>query len=771
MLLARIPKPILLTAALALALASAHPSHTSQNLDSSQAHHDHKAKGQTPASTTTPQRGPGHQRMLQVLQEIAARGAHEHPFMGDGRVQELTRQLADLEARSSEVTTPAYWGDDLNRWQVLLDLGIAELRLSRLEVGIEHLLAAYRLLPKIKPYAKKAQVDKTIFELGVGYMRFGETLNCALQHNAESCLLPLRGSGIHTLPEGSKNAIRYFTEVLESTSPGEVYGYYYPSLWLLNIAHMTLGQYPDKVPEQYRIPWSKFESEAPFPHFPNVAMKLGLDTFNLAGGVIIEDFDGDGDLDIVTSNWDISGPMHLFINNSDGTFSDRTREAGLEGLLGGLNLLQADYNNDGHPDILVLRGAWAGKAGQHPKSLLRNRGDGTFEDVTFEAGLAEVNYPTQTAGWADYDNDGDLDLFVGNESDDTVLRVPSQLFQNRGDGTFRDVAAEAGVKFYAFTKGVSWGDYDGDGFPDLYVSNFKSMNRLYRNQGNGTFKDVTVQLGVGNPITSFPCWFWDYNNDGVLDLFVSSYDGTIAHQARHRLGLPRLFEKACLYEGDGHGGFREVADQRGLGSPMQPMGSNFGDLDNDGYLDFYLGTGDPSYSSIVPNLMFLNRAGQRFADISVAGGFAQLQKGHAVAFADLDNDGDLDVFEKMGGAYPGDAFSDALYENPGMGNNWMAVQLVGRQSNRSAIGARIRVQIEENGVTRSVYRHVNSGGSFGANPLRQTIGLGKAKAAQSPGDLLAADRQDADPDEPTSGPVHPSRRGRRGLHEVVPEAC
>ena len=174
---------------------------------------------------------------------------------------------------------------------------------------------------------------------------------------------------------------------------------------------MTLGQYPDKVPERYRIPWSSFESEVPFPHFPNVAMKLGLDTFNLAGGVIIEDFDGDGDLDIVTSNWDISGPMHLFSNNSDGTFSDRTREAGLEGLLGGLNLLQADYDNDGHPDILVLRGAWAGKAGQHPKSLLRNLGDGTFEDVTFEAGLAEVNYPTQTAGWADYDNDGDLGPF------------------------------------------------------------------------------------------------------------------------------------------------------------------------------------------------------------------------------------------------------------------------------------------------------------------------------------------------------------------------
>jgi len=733
MFLLRISKLILFPLTLAvislgLLLSAPNPTQKSEESDSSHAHHKHKDAGQKPTGRGGPPRGPGHQRMLQLLQEIAASGAREHPFMGDRRAQELSRRLADLEAHASEVTTPRYQGD-LDRWQVLLDLGIAEIRLSKLEAGIEHLLSAYQLLPKIKPYLQKTQVDKTIFELGVSYMRFGETLNCGLQHNAESCVLPIRGGGIHTLREGSTKAVWYLTEVLESTSPDQTSGYHYPALWLLNIAQMTLGQYPDQVPERYRIPWSKFESEVPFPRFPNITMKLGLDIFNLAGGVIIDDFDGDGDLDIVTSTWDISKPMHLFVNNSDGTFSDKSQEAGLEGLLGGLNLLQADYDNDGHTDILVLRGAWAGNAGRHPKSLLRNLGDGTFEDVTFAAGLAEVNYPTQTAGWADYDNDGDLDLFVGNEADDTV-RAPSQLFQNQGDGTFRDVAAQTGVKFYAFTKGVSWGDYDGDGFPDLYVSNYKSMNRLYRNQGDRTLKDVTLQAGVAYPKNSFPAWFWDYNNDGALDLFVASYDGTIAHQALYRLARPSGFEKACLYEGDGRGRFREVADERGVGVPMQVMGSNFGDLNNDGFLDFYLGTGDPSFGTIVPKLMFLNCAGQKFADISVAGGFAHLQKGHAVAFADLDNDGDLDVFEKMGGAYPGDAFSDAFYENPGMGNGWMTVQVVGRQSNRSAIGARIRVEIEENGVTRSIYRHVNSGGSFGANPLRQTLGLGKAKAAK-----------------------------------------
>ena len=711
-------------------LSSSLPTHTSQDSKASHTHHKHRHEDAThrPSGTGTSEAGPGHQRMIQVLHEIAVRSEEDHPYMGLGRIRSLSKALADLEARSSEVTTPEYWGD-LNRWKVLLELGMTELRMGREQAGIDHLLAAYRLLPTIRPHIQKTKVNETIFELGVGYMRLGETQNCALQHNAESCILPLRGGGIHTLREGSTKATQYFTEILENSSTADLSGFNLPALWLLNIAHMTLDQYPDQVPEQYRIPSSTFESEVPFPHFPNIAMKLDLGTFNLAGGAIVEDFDGDGDLDIVTSSWDTSGPMHLFRNNADGTFSDRTQQAGLEGLLGGLNLLQADYDNDGNTDILVLRGAWAGMQGRDPNSLLRNRGDGTFEDVTFEAGLAEVSYPTQTADWADYDNDGDLDLFIGNESDND-LRSPWQLFQNQGDGTFRDVASEAGVKGHGFTKGVSWGDYDGDRFPDLYVSNFSELNRLYRNRGNGTFEDVTSQLGVAHPKSSFPVWFWDYNNDGALDLFVSSYGGHIAHQAAHRLGLSPRFEKACLYEGDGQGGFREVAEQRGLGVPMQPMGSNFGDLDNDGYLDFYLGTGDPSYASVVPNLMFSNQGGQRFADVSVSGGFAHLQKGHGVVFADLDSDGDLDVFEQMGGAFPGDAFSDALYENPGMGNNWMAVQLVGQQSNRSAIGARIRVQIEENGLTRSIYRHINSGGSFGANPLRQTFGRGKAESAQ-----------------------------------------
>jgi hypothetical protein len=157
------------------------------------------------------------------------------------------------------------------------------------------------------------------------------------------------------------------------------------------------------------------------------------------------------------------------------------------------------------------------------------------------------------------------------------------------------------------------------------------------------------------------------------------------------------------------------------------MGSNFGDLDHDGYLDFYLGTGYPELEQLMPNVMFYNQQGKGFVDVSAAGGFGHLQKGHGVAFADFDHDGDQDVFIEVGGAYLADTFWNALFKNPGFGNHWIALKLIGTESNRCAIGARIRVEIEENGSRRSVYKWVNSGGSFGGNSLRQQIGLGSAQ--------------------------------------------
>ena len=279
-----------------------------------------------------------------------------------------------------------------------------------------------------------------------------------------------------------------------------------------------------------------------------------------------------------------------------------------------------------------------------------------------------------------------------------------------------------------WAKAVVWGDYNGDHFPDLFVSNFEGPNRLYHNNGDGTFTDVARTVGVEKPIKSFPAWFWDYDNDGNLDLYVSAYGAEIAELAATHAGLPIQHETARLYRGDGRGKFADVTAGTRLTAPSAPMGSNFGDLDNDGHLDFYLGTGYTAIFQLMPNVMYRNVGGTAFADVTVSGGFGHLQKGHAIAFADFDNDGDQDIFEQMGGAYLADKFHDALYENPGFGNAWIAVKLVGVQSNRSAIGARIRLDVtEQSGAKRTVYKHVNSGGSFGANPLRQTIGLGPAR--------------------------------------------
>jgi hypothetical protein len=336
-----------------------------------------------------------------------------------------------------------------------------------------------------------------------------------------------------------------------------------------------------------------------------------------------------------------------------------------------------------------------------------------------------VHYPTQTAAWADFDLDGDLDLFIGNE------RYPCQLFENDGQGSFKDIAERAGVENQLLAKGCTWGDFDQDRWPDLYVSNFPGENRLYRNNHDGTFTDVAVGLGVTGPLSSFPTWFWDYDNDGVLDLYVSSYEPGVQFVAADYLGRTVTSEPDRLYRGLPGGRFEEVAAQAGLTRVTQPMGSNFGDINNDGFLDFYLGTGYIDYEGLMPSLLFVNRGGRVFEDVTFAAGVGHLQKGHGVAFADLDHDGDLDIFEKMGGALPGDEFQNLLFENPGAEGHWVSVRLVGRRSNRSAIGARIHIVVGTEGARRDVYRWVNSGGSFGASPLRQHIGLGDADRIES----------------------------------------
>ncbi|HKQ98561.1 MAG TPA: CRTAC1 family protein, partial [Candidatus Polarisedimenticolia bacterium] len=354
-------------------------------------------------------------------------------------------------------------------------------------------------------------------------------------------------------------------------------------------------------------------------------------------------------------------------------------------------------------------------------------------------------HPTQTGAWSAFDGDGWLDLYIGNESTDGDPN-PSELYMNDRDGTFTECAAPAGVDVVAFVKGVTSADYNDDGRPDLYLSIRGEPNRLYRNEGvrrgeNGRpergpctlrFTDVARAAGVTEPIFSFPTWFFDYDNDGHEDLFVSGYMiHDVGDVAADVLGLPSQGETLRLYHNRGDGTFENVTRAAGLQRVVITMGSNFGDLDNDGWLDMHLGTGDPDLGTLVPNRTFRNDGGRRFQDITTSAGTGHLQKGHGVAFADLDEDGDLDLYEVIGGAFEADHFRNALYENPGQGNTWVEIELEGVRANRPGIGARLRLVAATPRGTRTITRTLNSGGSFGASPLRAWFGLGDASAVVS----------------------------------------
>jgi len=548
--------------------------------------------------------------------------------------------------------------------------------------------------------------------LGIAYLHKSEMDNDVYRHPGDRCIFPPSLNRSYAKPAASEKAIEYLQKYMQR----------YPDAldakWLLNLAYMTLGKYPASVPQQYLIPPTVFESAENVGRFVDVAPAAGINLYSMSGGLIVDDFERNGLLDIVTSDYGQCAPMHFFHNNGDGTFSDHTAQAGLSDQLGGLNLIQTDYNNDGCLYILVLRGAW-----EFPqrKSLLRNNCDGTFTDVTVASGLAEPATDTQTAVWADIDNDGYLDLFVGNEN------KPSQLFRNRGDGTFEDISHAAGIDRIAFTKAVVAADYDNDGYVDFYVSNLNGDNFLFHNNHDKTFTEVAAQAGVQKPWQSFGAWFFDYDNDGWPDLFVTSYYVSVDESLRSYLGVPGNAETLKLYKNLGNGTFRDVTAEVGLNKVLMPMGANFGDIDNDGFLDMYLGTGNPSYASLLPNVLLHNKEGKIFTDVTASSGTGELHKGHAVAFADIDNDGDEDLLTEIGGAVPGDSHAFRLFENPGNGNDWISLHLVGTKTNRAAIGARIKVTVQNEGkTTRSIYRTVGSGGSFGASPLTQHIGLGKS---------------------------------------------
>ncbi len=529
--------------------------------------------------------------------------------------------------------------------------------------------------------------------LGISALRRGEIENCLECLGPSSCIFPIDRQAVHIQKEGSREAVRHFSDYLK-LRPCDL-----RFRWLLNIAYMTLGEYPEQVPREYLIPMDGFRSKMDVGAFHNVAPRVGLGVRgpNLAGGSFFDDFNGDDLPDLFVTSIDVDRGASLFLNRGDGTFDDRSASAGLDAQVYALNLARGDYDNDGHPDVLLLRGAWE-KPGR--LSLLRNTGDGVFEDVTLKSGLGEP-ISSESAVWGDYDNDGWLDVFVCGEfhTTDPNPRERCRLYHNQHDGTFKDVGPEAGVAGDGIAKGSAWGDYDDDGRLDLFVSYMDHPCHLYHNEGNGRFRDVTTELGMAGPahLRSFACWFWDYDNDGNLDLLVNDYYGALVNIVAQAIGVREKEDAGHprLYRNLGKQGFRDVSDEVGLDSTIDAMGANFGDIDNDGYLDTYFGTGEMSYSGLVPNVMLKNVEGRRFEDVTDSSRTGHLQKGHGISFADWDCDGDLDLFCVLGGAFPGDQAYNVLFQNPGHGRHWLKVKLVGTRTNRSAIGARIQADLKD----------------------------------------------------------------------------
>ncbi|RMH17580.1 MAG: hypothetical protein D6696_15475 [Acidobacteria bacterium] len=703
--------------------------------------------------------------------------AGDNPFFGQ-------RPIAELEAMLAR-----HRDDDPRAIPILGRLGLHQLILGRLEEARATFERARALAAR--PGIRAELRARLAHDAGLVRLQQAEDRNCLALHAAASCILPITAGGVHREPDLARQAGDLFAEALR-LEPATA-----RRRWLLNLARMLSGDYPQGVPPADRLPPRALEPAVPFPRLVDVAPQLGVNALDLSGGAVMDDFDGDGLLDLVSSTWDPCDHLKAFRNDGRGGFEDVTRAWGLDRQLGGLNLVHADFDGDGALDLLVLRGAWLGAEGRIRNSLLRNdlRRSGRFADVTAAAGLATPAYPTQAAAWADYDLDGDLDLYVGNEGSAAGVNLglaaagdgdyPANLFRNNGDGTFTDVARQAGVANERFAKGVAWGDYDNDGDPDLYVSN-SGPNRLYRNDGPGaggtvTFTDVAAAAGVQEPLgLSFACWFFDVDEDGDLDLFVADYGASLETVIASYFGGLAAGGHPRLYRNDGPGAggdvrFTDVSAAWGLDRPLLPMGANFGDLDGDGWLDVYLGTGLPDFDALVPNVFYRNDGGRRFLDATFAAGLGHLQKGHGIAFGDLDNDGDLDLFQQMGGAYPYDAYTNVLYENPGGGNRFLILRLLGRGANPFAAGARLALTVRSGDARRTIHRLAGTGGSFGGSSWQQEIGLGRCDAIERldvrwPGGGVQTFRQ-LQPDRayrlvegsPRAEPLHlvPIRLGRR----------
>ena len=244
----------------------------------------------------------GHRKMLTLLKRIADQAPDDNPYLGDKMLRTLRNQLDSLPATSPNSI----------KWRLHMQAGKAALRIGNEADAINHYSRALELTQSGNNRIPQHAVIESHFHLGLAYMRLAETQNCCLRHTPESCILPIRGGGIHIEQDPSRQAIFQFTEVLNRTTDKSPRVFTFGTRWLLNIAYMTIGGYPDNVPREYLIPTHAFESEVDIPRFKNIAPKLGIDVFDLSGGAITDDFDNDGYLDIVVSTWDVEGQIRFF---------------------------------------------------------------------------------------------------------------------------------------------------------------------------------------------------------------------------------------------------------------------------------------------------------------------------------------------------------------------------------------------------------------------------------------------------------------------------
>jgi hypothetical protein len=504
------------------------------------------------------------------------------------------------------------------------------------------------------------------------------------------------------------HAIRHGVTCLEAEPTDERARYW---LWL---AAQKAGGYPDTVRQDLRMEVvAGFHPTAV--QLEEVATEIGLDKTCGGRGTAVFDSNGDGTLDVVIAG--AHAGCSLYRNNGDGTFTDISTGSGLDRCVYSFGLAVGDYDNNGLPDLFVSGLGFFDGQGM----LMRNNGDGTFTDVTKEAGLGMWG-PAFTATWVDYDGDGYLDLFVVNTLGGLFNRkTPNRLYHNNGDGTFTDVTAEAGLQTVWPTIGTTWGDFSNNGRPDLFISN-AGPAQLFRNNGDGTFTDVSRAAGIDAPAISFVCVCCDIDDDGWLDIvqFTWSRPQDAIYTLRTGQG-PEGSSPLRVFRNNRDGTFTDIAPQRGLTGCWGTMSGTVGDFNNDGYLDILLGNGDPSIDRTEAAIL-LENDGRQFHNVTFAAGMPFTGKGHGSNMADLAGDGRLHLIVANGGFYPGDLLTTTVHRPKRLPGNYLNVRLVGTRSNRDAIGARLTLRASG----RTQHRLVSGGTGFGCLPYEQHFGLGTA---------------------------------------------